>query len=133
MAADEARASTTGGGASKVLISLTASRPEYLRRVWERRVSESGRYEWPSLSSSETADIRTVDQAWERLVGQLTPSEWLDLGGPEELPKIIRYLDPDEMHNIRGPYAVKGDAERNRLGTLLWRRLVLEREAARSR
>jgi len=133
MAADEVGASIAGAGANKVLISLTAGRPEYLRRVWERRVTESGRYEWPSLSASETSDIQTVDQAWERLVGELTPTEWVDLGGPQSLRKIIRYLDPDELHNIRGPYAVKSDAERNRLGALVWRRLALEREAARSR
>jgi hypothetical protein len=119
--------------ADKVLVTFTASRPEYLKRIWERRVSETGRYEWQPLSASDTADIETVDQVWDLLVGELTPSEWLDLGGPQELRKIIRYLDPDELHNIRGPYTVKGDTERNRLGALLWRRLALEREAARSR
>jgi hypothetical protein len=117
----------------KVVVTFTATRPEYLRRIWERRVSETGRYEWQPLSAADTVGIETVDQAWERLVGELTPADWLDLGGPQALRKIIRYLDPDELHNIRGPYAVKGDAERDRLGTLLWRRLVLEREAARSR
>jgi hypothetical protein len=133
MAADEARAGRAGRGADKVLVTFTAGRPEYLKRIWERRVSETGRYEWQPLSASDTADIQTVDQAWERLVGELTPTEWLDLGGPQALRKIIRYLDPDELHNIRGPYAVKSVAERNRLGTLLWRRLALQREAARSR
>jgi hypothetical protein len=119
--------------ADKFVVTFSGSRPEYLKRIWDQRVRESGRYDWPSLPASETAEIETVDQAWERLVGELMPSEWLDLGGPETLYKLIRYLDPDEMHTIRGPYAVKGEAERNRLGTLLWRRLVLQREAARSR
>jgi hypothetical protein len=117
----------------KPLVTFTASRPEYLKRVWDQRVRESGRYEWPAEPASETIDIQTVDQAWERLVGELTPLEWLDLGGPETLHKLIRYLDPDELHTIRGPYTVKKEKERTRLGILLWRRLVLEREAARSR
>jgi hypothetical protein len=133
MAAEDAGAREAGRGGDKVVVTFTASRPEYLKRIWAGRASETGRYEWQPLSASDTAEILTVDQAWVRLVGDLTPAEWLDLGGPEELRKLIRYLDPDELHNIRGPYAVKGGAERNRLGALLWRRLVLEREAARSR
>jgi hypothetical protein len=107
--------------------------PEYLKRVCEQRRRDTGQDQWPSLSPWETAEIQTPEQAWVRLVGVLTPLEWLDLGGPDTLNRIVRYLDPSELRNIRGPYAVRVEAERDRLGILLWRHLILQREATRRR
>ena len=110
-----------------------AQRPEYLRRVyeqWERGNAESERH---PLAVGGTADIKTPHEAWVNLVGDLAPGEWLDLGGPETLNRMIRYLDPSELQTVHGPYRVADEGERNRLAILLWRHLVVHREARRSR
>jgi hypothetical protein len=110
------------------LIVLYADRPAYLKQVyhdWERLSASAA--EWPSLTAWGTPDVETPEEAWHRLIGELSPIEWLQLGGPHTLDRIISYLDPSEFDHIKGPYTVSDEIERRRLAILLWRHLVVYR------
>ena len=109
------------------LVVLSAERPAYLKRVYRDRERTGATREQPSVIAGTAPDIQTPQEAWDRLVGELSPVEWLELDGPHTLERIVRYLDPSEFDHIRGPVVVPDEIERNRLAVLLWRQLALHR------